>query len=152
MMKVNLSKQTREIILGGIGLSLVIGLGISILIHKLGAIIRSVGGWLGLGKDTETFATIFDQLLDAEVDLPSWLLLILCLLFVWGLLRYFKFLTPKKKSKKFIFTLGIALGIFWILVAVMVIGIVTLWFTDVNEVQFGTVIRFLYNALQHGVF
>lgn len=151
-MRTKPSKQTTKIIIGGIGLSLMIGLGISMLIHKLGAIIRNLGGLIGLGTDTETFAAIFDQLSGAKVDLPSWLLLILCVLLAWGLLRYFQFLKLKKKNKKAIYTIGIILGLLWILVAVVLIGIVTLWFTNVNEVQFGVVIQFLYSALQHGVF
>ena len=151
-MKLQISKQTKKIIIGGFGLSLAIGLGISMLIHKLGAIIRNIGGLIGLGKDTETFAAIFDQLREAKVDLPSWLLLIFCVLLVWGMIRYFKFLNPKKVNKKVIYAVGIFWGILWILVAVILIGIVTLWFTNVNEVQFGIVVKFLYSALQHGVF
>ena len=151
-MKVQLSKRTTGSIIGGFGLALMMGLGVSVFIHKLGVIIRYAGDLLGLGENTETFAAIFDQLQTAEVDLPSGLLLALCLLLAFAIGGYFKFVGRKGTEKKLLYTAGIIGGILWILAAVILIGIVTLWLTDVNDIRFGTVIQFLYNALQHGVF
>ena len=151
-MKLQISKNTKKIILGGFGAALAIGLGLSLLIHKLGAIIRGLGGVFGLGQDTETFAVIFDQLRTAKVDLPSWLLLILCMILVWGIMRYFKLISPKKANKKVVYGIGILFGILWIFMAVVLISILTLWLTDVNKVRIGIVVQFLYSALQHGVF
>jgi len=151
-MKIQISKQAKQTGIGGFCLAVGISLGVSLLIHKLGALIRSLGGLLGLGEDAEIFAGIFDQLQEAKVDLPACLVLIMCMLMFFGVIRYFKFIGRKKTEKKALYAVGIFGGIVWIVPAVLLIGTVTLWFTDVNEVRFGTVIQFLYSALQHGVF
>ena len=151
-MQLSISKQMKQTVLGGFGLALLIGLGVSIFIHKLGEVIRSLGSLFGLGGDAETFAVIFDQLQGAKVDLPSWLLLVLCMLLAYGICCYFKLIGRKKADSKLLYAAGIIGGFLWILIALITIVLVTLWFTNVNEVRFGTVIQFLYNALQHGVF
>ena len=151
-MKLQMSKPMKQILISGFGLAVLIGVGVSLLIHKLGEIVRGVGDAMGLGEDTETFAVIFDQLQEATVDLPSWLLLFACVILAWGLIRYFGSLRKVKEKSKWIYGIGFLGWVFCGLLGVTVVTVLTLWFTNVNEVQFGTVVQFLYDALQHGVF
>ena len=130
-------------------LAILIGLTCSLLLHNIGSILRGAEGLLG--NDAETFGRIFDQLKTAEVGLPSVLLFILCWLEMAGVLRFVcgkKGLVLSKKSR-ILRGVGIAVPALFGIVLIMV---VTLWFTDVNEIRFGTVIQFLYDAIQHGVF
>ena len=102
----------------------------AILIHNLGDVIRFV-----LGQAGEDYAVIMDQLQTAELSLPYILIAVLSLLL--GLL-----LTQRKKG-----FLSFLIGF----IAVIILVIIALYFTDINTIRFGTVLRFLINAIRHGV-
>lgn len=148
-MKITISKRMLSILIAGVMLSIVLGLGSSLFIHSMGDILSGAEGLLG--EDADTFGQIFNQLKTAEVELPSIMLLILCLLETAGVLR---FVRGKKegnlsRKKRILRGIGIALPA---LIGLLLIVVTTLWFTDVNGIRFGTVVKFLYDALQHGVF
>ena len=89
---------------------------------------------LVMGQDSE-YAAIFAQLQDAELALPIIQILVLSVLF--GLL-----IGCCKKTIP-----ALLLG----LAAVIILFVVSLWFTNVNSIRFGIVLQFLLNALRYGV-
>ncbi len=148
-MKIIISKQMLGVFLIGVILSIVLGLGSSLFIHSMGDILSGAEGLLG--KDANTFGQIFNQLKTADVELPSILLLILCLLETAGVLRFIRGKKEGNLSKKSRILRGIGIAL-PALIGLLLIVVITLWFTDVNGIRFGTVMKFLYDALQHGVF
>ncbi len=150
-MKKRISKRYISAAAIGVCLALYIGLSCSLLLHNLGAMLNALGESLGLGNDAEMYARIFAQLKDAKLDLPSLPLLLLSIAMTTGLAR----LLGGKEGKKITRKSRILRSIATILIAFLgfaIILLITLWFTDVNGIRFGTVIRFLYSALQNGVF
>ncbi len=148
-MKIQISKKMMWIIISAFLLAILIGLGCSLFIHNLGDVLRGAEGLLG--KEADTFGNIFDQLKMAEVELPSLVLLLLCLLETTGV---FHLMCGKKgavleKKNRVLRRIGMIL---LALLGAVLIMLITLWFTDVNGIRFGTVLKFLYIALQNGVF
>ena len=148
-MKITISKRMLSILIAGVMLAILLGFGVSLFIRSIGDILGGAEGLLG--EDADTFGQIFNQLKTAEAELPSIMLLILCLLETAGVLR---FVRGKKegnlsRKKRILRGIGIALPA---LIGLLLIVVTTLWFTDVNGIRFGTVVKFLFDALQHGVF
>ena len=148
-MKITISKRMLSILIAGVMLAILLGFGVSLFIRSIDDILGGAEGLLG--EDADTFGQIFNQLKTAEVELPSIMLLILCLLETAGVLR---FVRGKKegnlsRKKRILRGIGIALPA---LIGLLLIVVTTLWFTDVNGIRFGTVVKFLFDALQHGVF
>ena len=148
-MKITISKQMLSILIAGVMLAILLGFGVSLFIRSIGDILGGAEGLLG--KDADTFGQIFNQLKTAEVELPSIMLLILCLLETAGVLRFVRGKKEGNLSKKSRILRGIGIAL-PALIGLLLIVVTTLWFTDVNGIRFGTVVKFLYDALQHGVF
>ena len=148
-MKITISKQMLSILIAGVMLAILLGFGVSLFIRSIGDILSGAEGLLG--KDAGTFGQIFSQLKTAEVELPSIMLLILCLLETAGVFRFIRGKKEGNLSKKSRILRGIGIAL-PALIGLLLIVVTTLWFTDVNGIRFGTVVKFLYDALQHGVF
>ena len=129
-MQISFSKRLSSVILPSIILFTITILLVSIFIRNLDGILH-----LAMGQDGESYAAIFGQLQDAELTLPIIVILLLSVLFAILISRTQK-IVP-----------ALLLG----LVAVIILFVVSLWFTNVNSIRFGTVLLFLLNALRYGI-
>ena len=105
------------------------------LLRGLSGILLTFGSTFGLGiAETEQYAVIVEQLQDAKIRLPIFMAVIFCcaagVLTAWVL---------GKTEKKLCLRITLAV-LFWVcFVPVLFIGV--LWFTQVNGIRFGAVLR-----------
>ncbi len=150
-MIIQISKKVPRVIVVSILVSLLVGIGCSVLIHHLADILMAFKDELSLENDAETYMLIFGQLKEAKVDLPAILLVILCGLYVF---RSGRLLVQTKDEimLKRVRVMHVFEWILFSLILIPMIILITLWFTNVNGIRFSIVIKFLFNALQNSVF
>lgn len=129
-------KEKKSLIIGtfaGFAVGMVVLLCTASLIHGLGGIIGAFAG--------EPLGSVFAQLKTARLSLPWAVVLLLCA--GYGCLYGFLW----KRSRRLIHGLLIAGGILlflWLL-------FICVWYTDVNSIRFGTVIRSLIKQIGNGL-
>lgn len=113
-----------------------------VFVRNMGGLIRLLGGPLGLGAgEVKQFSAIFDQLKEASVLPPVWLIL---LIFVGGFFAALNAIIGGKRRR----TVTVIL---WILL-LLPLAFLSLWFTHVNDLQFGIVISALIRLVAAGAF
>ncbi len=150
-MKIHISRRVAAALIIVLILALITGLGADLLIRNLGQLILALGDTLGMGKSTADYAAILNQLKSARMDLPSLLNLLLCLPIGIGILRMGAgkrgvVISSKQRA------LRIGGSVLLCLLLLPLVVVITLWFTDVNDIRFGTAVSFLYDAIKNGIF
>ncbi|MBQ4050598.1 MAG: hypothetical protein IJD13_03140 [Oscillospiraceae bacterium] len=114
----------------------------SAFVHGIGSLIRLAGKTFGLkSTDIKQFSEIFDQLKEASVLPPVWLLLLV-------FAACFAAAVWARKGKK---GRRIAVAVIWLLL-LLPLMLLSLWFSNVNDLQYGIVISALICMVMAGVF
>lgn len=132
------------LLLSGAILTILLGLVSVWFLRNLGGILGALSPSFGLPTDTaETLSAIFDQLKTASLDLPLEIMGLFCFLYC-GLSIVFIHAGGSLWKRRIGVTLvGILLF--------LPLAIVTVWFTDVNDIRFDHVITSLRPLLDSGV-
>lgn len=153
------------LMLSGAILTILVGLASVWFLRSLGGILGSLAPTLGLDADTaEMLTEIFDQLKEASLNLPLEIIGLVCFLFC-GLAILFLVgrrvpETPAEEIKEEIETRKIprnkktgkivlvcVLGV----ILFLPLTLVTIWFTEVNDIRFDRVMATLIPLLNSGI-
>ena len=121
-------------------------------LRNIGSLILLLGSAAGL-EDAEItqFATIFEQLKTASLGLPCFLTGILCLALGWIGCRIARGSAVTETVPRYKGFRTAAAILLWIIM-VLPLFVLTLWFTNVNGIRFGTVLRVLFSIIQADIF
>lgn len=122
----------------------------TLFIRKIGTMFHTLYSINDFNRNLKTYAVIFDQLQHAKLTLPVFLNSLLSFLYSTLILRIGRNPQDAKNSKKHLI-LRICFILLITIVFLPFLFVITLWFTRVNEIQFGIVTRFLFEAIQNGV-
>ncbi|MBE5786732.1 MAG: hypothetical protein E7324_04245 [Clostridiales bacterium] len=110
------------------------------LIRNLSGILGSIGGLFGMNEDTLSYIVqVLDQLKGADIASP-WLGGLLIGAAIGLLLALLIF---HKKPKHIIISI-----LPWVLLLIP-LGLIALWFTDINDIRFGTFLSVMLPMLSH---
>ncbi len=146
------------LILSGAILTILVGMASVWFLRNLGSLLVSLAPALGLDSGTaDMLSEIFGQLKDAELNLPlectgvaCFILCGLAILFLAGRRknRDLPCEEPKPKKKTGRIVLVCVLGV----VLFLPLTLVTIWFTEVNDLRFDRVMLSLLPMVQAGLF
>lgn len=144
--------------LSGAILTILVGMAATWFLRSLGKILGSLAPTLGLDEGTtETVTEIFGQLREASLNLPLEIVGLVCFLFC-GLAILFltgrhvpetpaeEMKTPRKKKTGKIILVCVA-GV----ILFLPLTLVTIWFTEVNDIRFDRVMAALVPLLNSGI-
>ena len=146
------------LLLSGAILTILVGMAATWFLRSLGNILGSLAPALGLDEGTaETVAGIFAQLREASLNLPLEIIGLVCFLFC-GLAILFlagrhvpetpaeEMKAPRKKrTGKIILVCVLGILLF------VPLTLVTIWFTEVNDIRFDRVMSTLVPLLNSGI-
>lgn len=131
-------RQTLAAVVIGFVIAALTGSFPALFIRNIGSLIRTLGGRFGLSSaDAKKYAAIFDQLREASIQPPYWLLVICLIVAIVTVLFVFS-RSPRP----------VVIGI----IILLLLGLLSLWFTCVNDLQFGIVVGSLVKMLTAGAF
>ena len=144
--------------LSGAILTILVGMASTWFLRSLGSILASLAPVLGLDEGTvETIVEIFGQLQGASLNLPLEIVGLVCYLFCALAILFLagrhapetpadELKAPKKKKTgKIILVCVLGLLLF------LPLTLVTIWFTEVNDVRFDRVVAMLIPLLNSGI-
>ena len=144
--------------LSGAILTILVGLAATWFLRSLGSILSSLAPTIGLDEGTaETVVEIFGQLQRASLNLPLEIVGLVCFLFCALAILFLagrrapetpaeEMKAPKKKKTGKIILVCV-LGVLLFLP----LTLVTIWFTEVNDVRFDRVVAMLIPLLNSGI-
>lgn len=136
----------------GVVMTVIFGALVAALFQIITPVLRAVGPSFGLDPyELIYYSQITDQFCTAELDIPLLLTGTLCmaLSFLTGRIAHGPAAAEQKPARH---GLRIAAAILLWIILFLPIFAVTLYFTDVNTIRFGTVLKFLLQAIEAGVF
>lgn len=146
------------LLLSGALLTILVGMASVWFLRSLGAILASLAPSLGLDAGTaDTLSEIFGQLRSAELNLPLECTGVACFIFCalailflagWKKKPDVPGEEPVKRKKTGRIVLVCVLGV----VLFLPLTIITIWFTEVNDIRFDRVMQSLLPMVQAGLF
>ena len=157
-MTVRSLRYIATLVLSGAILTILVGLTATWFLRSLGSILGSLALALGLDEGTtETVVEIFGQLQEASLNLPLEIVGLVCFLFCALAILFLAGrhapetpaeemkVTKKKKTGKIILVCVLGVILF------LPLALVTIWFTEVNDIRFDRVIAMLIPLLNSGI-
>ena len=157
-MTVRSLRYIATLVLSGAILTILVGMAATWFLRSLGSILGSLAPAIGLDEETaEMVAEIFGQLQEASLNLPLEIVGLVCFLFCALAILFLSGrrvpetpaeelkATKKKKTGKIILVCVLGVILF------LPLTLVTIWFTEVNDIRFGKVMTSLVSLLNAGI-